>query len=143
MVLSNKSIKDLKLVNPFMEVNCQPASYDLTIEKISGNIDEFLKPNESVLVSTREFIRLPDNVAAFVKTRSSLARLGISTDFAGWVDPGFHGNLTLLMKNLGNKDVDLSKIDRFAQVIFLEVEQPTISYDGHYQNSEGIVESVL
>lgn len=143
MVLGHTLIKKLGLVIPFNEENLQPASYDISIEDITQNIDDQLLPGETVLISTKEWLNLPNNVAAFVKTRSSLARIGVSVDFAGWCDPGFKGNLTLLMKNMGKKVVDLNSLDRIGQLIFLEVIGVEDGYDGNYQNSSGIVKSVL
>lgn len=144
MVLGDTLIKKLGLVVPFNEENLQSASYDITIEETIGNIDWELKPGESILISTKEYVSLPNNVAAFVKTRSSLARLGISVgEVGGWVDPGYNGNLTLFMNNNGKKSIDLRELDRVGQLVFLEVTGVSQGYDGNYQNSKGITRSVL
>lgn len=143
MVLGNSIIRNLDIITPFNEENLQPASYDLTVGEITGNIDNELLPGEVALISTKEWVQMPDNTAGLVRTRSSLARMGLSTDFAGWIDPGYKGNITLLIKNLGKKKVDLSKIDRFAQLIFLHVAGVEEAYNGNYQESSGIVRSVL
>ena len=144
MVLGNKAIKELNLIKPFVDENCSPASYDLRVGEISGNLDDKLDPGECILIATKERVELPDNIAAMVKTRSSLARLGVNGgDIGGWVDPGFKGNLTLFVKNLGKRPIELDTLDRFAQIVFFEVKDSTTSYDGNYQDSNGVVESVL
>lgn len=143
MILGNSLIKKMGLVIPFDDEAVQPASYDISVGEITGNIDWELKPNESVLISTKEWFSLPNNVAAFVKTRSSLARLGLEVgETGGWVDPGFNGNLTLFMKNKGNKAIDLRNLDRVGQIIFLEVRGVDKGYEGNYQNSKGVTKSV-
>lgn len=149
MVLSDKSIKDLvdkvNLIENYNELNLQPASYDLTVGTIEDKFeDTILKPGESRLISTKEWFNMPTDICAFTKTRSSFARKGIETgDFAGWIDPGFHGNITLRIFNFGDRDFDLSKIETFAQIIFLKTDRETDSYNGNYQQSSGIVKSVL
>ena len=143
MVLGDSLIKELNMIEPYNDENLQAASYDLSVGSFDRNIDGWLMPKESMLVSTKEYFRLPKNIAAFVKTRSSLARMGVTVDVGGWVDPGFRGNLTLLISNLGRDPVDLSKIDRFAQIIFLEVAGVSEAYNGNYQDSNGLKRSVL
>lgn len=143
MVLGSKLIRELELVKPFKEENLQPASYDLSIGEIKKQIDGILLPNESVLISTKERVELPNNVAAFIKSRSSLARVGVSSDFGGWIDPGYRGNITLYVKNLSNRPMKISEVDRFTQIIFLEVKGVEEGYNGNYQDSNGIAESVL
>ena len=144
MVLGNQLIKQKGLVVPFNEENLQPASYDISVGEITGNIDWELKPGESVLISTKEWFSLPNDVAAFIKTRSSLARIGLEVgETGGWVDPGYNGNLTLFMKNKGKKAIDLRTLDRIGQIIFLEVSGVDKGYSGNYQNSKGITRSVL
>lgn len=143
MVLGNKKIKEHNLIEPYKEENCSPASYDLTVGEID-NVDNILKPGESCLISTQEKVMLPDNIAAFCRTRSSLARIGISAgDIGGWIDPGYKGNLTLLVANFGKRDFDLDTLDRFTQIIFLDVDSADKLYEGKYQNSDGLMTSYI
>jgi dCTP deaminase len=63
-----------------------PASY-VAIER-----DEIILPPRSfILATTMEYIRLPNNLTAFVEGRSSIGRMGLFIQNAGWVDPGFEG----------------------------------------------------
>ena len=50
-----------------------------------------LLPGQFVLATTMEYFNLPDNLTAFVEGRSSLGRMGLFIQNAGWVDPGFEG----------------------------------------------------
>jgi len=42
---------------------------------------------------------------------------------AGFVDPGFRGQLTLCLTNLGSDDIILKKNDRVVQMILHEVRE--------------------
>lgn len=149
MVLSEETIlrlvKEDNMIENFNRDHLQTASYDLTVDMIEDKYkDTILKAGEFRLISTKEIVNMPNDVAAFCKTKSSMARLGIvAGDVGCWIDPGFSGNITIAVFNLGRKDIDLSKIDSMAQIIFLEVDDYTDGYNGHYQNSNGLTESIF
>lgn len=54
-----------------------------------------IQPGEFMLATTMEYIRIPNDCAAFVHGRSSIGRLGLTVQNAGFIDPGFHGEITL------------------------------------------------
>lgn len=141
MVKGNSCIKESQIITPFNENQLQPASYDLSIGEIKGE-SKVLRPGKSVQISTKEKVDIPRNRAGICLQRSSFMRLGLITN-VGWIDPGYKGNINMRLFNLGDEIVDLRKLDTFAQLILLEVDGITCSYNGHYQNSEGIVESAL
>ena len=60
---------------------------------------------------------------------------------AGFVDPGFRGQLTLCLTNLGNDDLFIKKNERVVQMILNEVREGNMSYSGRYQDSRGAVEA--
>jgi dCTP deaminase len=53
-----------------------------------------IPPHSFLLATTMEVVRLPDNLTAFVEGRSSIGRIGLFIQNAGWVDPGFEGQIT-------------------------------------------------
>jgi len=53
--------------------------------------DFLLEPNKFVLASTQEKVSVPNHLAAFVAGRSSVGRLGLQIQNAGFVDAGFQG----------------------------------------------------
>ncbi len=76
-------------------------------------------PGEFILGSTLETINVPDDHVARVEGRSSYGRLGIIVHAtAGYIDPGFEGDITLEIQNLGNAPVKLYPEDRVCQVVF-------------------------
>ena len=61
--------------------------------------DEFvLEPNHFVLASTAESIRVPHDMAAYMEGRSSIGRLGLQIQNAGFIDAGFNVQITLELK---------------------------------------------
>lgn len=78
-----------------------------------------IHPGEFILGETLEKLKIPDNLVARVEGRSSYGRLGIIVHAtAGYIDPGFEGDITLEIQNLGNAPVKLYPEDRICQVVF-------------------------
>lgn len=101
-----------------------------------------IKPNELVLATTKERVSMPDDLAAEVLGRSSLGRLGISVhQTAGYIDPGFSGEITLELSNHGPAPVKLHSGERVCQIVFSECSSPALHpyghEDSHYQNQTG------
>jgi len=69
--------------------------------RTAGGEPFVLHPGEFVLASTFEEVRMGDDLAARLEGKSSLGRLGLVThSTAGFIDPGFHGHITLELANL-------------------------------------------
>ena len=92
---------------PFIDVRAlQP---DLT-ELLTIEDDEpfILHPGEFVLGQTLEWVELPDDLVSRLEGKSSLGRLGLLIhSTAGYVDPGWKGNLTLELSNVANLPIAL------------------------------------
>ena len=142
MVLTDKDILKNKLIENIDIDNLQAASYDLTLPE---EYRKLLKPHEVLTVHTKERINLPDNICAKTFGKSSFARLGISSgDLGGWVDPGFNGNLTLSIINHTDQFFNLAGKKTFCQIVFFKTTQSAEKiYNGHYQDSNGKVESIF
>lgn len=84
-----------------------------------------LHPGEFALGSTLEWVELPNDLVARVEGRSSLGRLAIVVHAtAGFIDPGFHGNVTLELSNLGRLPVALRPGMRICQLAFYQMTSP-------------------
>jgi len=95
--------------------------YDNYIKSERHNAEEgvVIHPGEFILGSTLETVNIPDNIVARVEGRSSYGRLGIIVHAtAGYIDPGFEGDITLEIQNLGNAPVKMYPEDRVCQVVF-------------------------
>jgi dCTP deaminase len=140
-------------VTPFEEDQVNSASYDVRVsdhwicptrdpeELHAPSIKLF--PGEVVLASTMEYVRVPRNVACDLKLKSTLGRLWINHSLAGWCDPGFEGEITLELQNLGPQPFVLEAGRRIAQLIFIAMEsEPDVAYgepgsSSHYQGQRG------
>ena len=109
---------------PYIDVRSpQP---DLT-ELLTVADDEafVLHPGEFVLGQTLEWIELPDDIVARLEGRSSLGRLGLLIhSTAGYVDPGWKGNLTLELSNVANLPISLYYGMKIGQISFLRMTSP-------------------
>lgn len=107
--------------------------------------DEFtIAPGDFVLATTLEYIRLPDNLTAFVEGRSSIGRLGLFIQNAGWVDPGFEGEITLELYNAGRYSIHLDKGTRVGQLVFARTGEDAVNpYRGKYQMQRGATGSLI
>lgn len=106
--------------------------------------DEFiLHPGDFVLGTTKERVEIPADLIAHVQGRSSLGRLAVVVHAtAGIVDPGYRGQITLELSNLGTAPVALSPGMRVSQLIFTELksaaDRPYGTERGSkYQNQDG------
>lgn len=160
------------LVTPFRSERLQPASIDLTLsdefrtpENGStiavdlGHPDTYaeltrqvnigtgegyvLHPGEFVLASTVECICLPAAIMARVEGKSSLGRLGLIVHAtAGFIDPGFEGDITLEMTNLLRVPIILRPGLPICQISFSYMNAPPDkTYEGRYQGQRGVTES--
>lgn len=97
-----------------------------------------LNPKSFVLATTKEYFKLPDNLTAFVEGRSSIGRLGLFIQNAGWVDPGFEGEITLELFNASDVPIFLESGTRVGQLVFAQLDQNALNpYRGKYQGQKG------
>lgn len=144
---------------PIADSQIQPASLDVRLgedfilhpsgEKVG--LDEFfsyvLKPGECLLANLVESFNMPDNVVARVEGKSTWARQFLTVHSAGFIDPGFRGDITLELKNDGHHNLNLVPGMAIAQVSFQWLAAPAMrpygskGLDSHYQDQRGATES--
>lgn len=157
-------------IEPWNPTALQPASYDLHIQPTfkyqimsigeSGKVDNALWiesqftdgtmtlwPDSFILLSTIETVSIDASLAAQVAGKSTWARKGLVVESAGWVDPGFTGQLTLEVKNIGRHPIILTEGDSLAQIVFVELRTRartpygTPGLGSRYQNQTGPTEA--
>jgi len=161
MILSDKSILKLMeekklIIDPLGENAIQPASVDCSIGSHFLAVDEHhmdimtldseikyrsieaneitLAPHSFILATTQEYFELPDNLTAFVEGRSSIGRMGLFIQNAGWVDPGFKGRITLELYNANSLPIKIAAGRRVCQLVFCKMDSsPSAPYRGKYQ----------
>ena len=137
---------DLRLGRSFLKIDentLDSLSLDTELPYVAIEKDEIVIPPHSFLLATTvEFIRLPPNVTAFVEGRSSIGRMGLFIQNAGWVDPGFEGTITLELFNANRLPIRLQAGRRICQIVFAFMDQGTRKpYAGKYQGQRGTVGS--
>ena len=165
MILSDKTILDMVVDNrlgiaPLEHFQIQPASVDIRLGNTFSIVEDFpdgiitmdskiayktitadryvLMPGQFVLATTMEYFKLPENLTAFVEGRSSLGRMGLFIQNAGWVDPGFEGEITLELFNANKCAIELKAGRRVGQLVFAEMDKPALHpYNGKYQGQKG------
>jgi len=108
-----------------------------------------LEPHELVLCSTREYVEIPDDLQAQVHGKSSLGRIGLLVHVtAGFIDPGFKGNITLEMYNLNKRPIILRAGKPICQLSLTALSSRAEFPYGHeklnskYQDQRGVQASL-
>lgn len=171
MILSDRKISQLiregqLSVEPLTADQIQPASIDLRLGthflKIKENqvacvsLDQpmeyeafeseevIIPPHSFLLATTVEYVKLPDHLTAFVEGRSSVGRIGLFIQNAGWVDPGFKGQITLELYNANRLPIKLISGWRICQLVFAEMDQAAAApYRGKYQGQRNATGSKI
>ena len=165
MILSDVTIMEMLKagtleISPLTEGQIQPASVDIRLGDTFSVVEDsstgiislekeikyktiqtdtyLLLPGQFVLATTMEYFALPDNLTAFVEGRSSLGRMGLFIQNAGWVDPGFRGEITLELFNANRCAIELKCGRRVGQLVFAEMDRDALHpYNGKYQGQRG------
>ena len=165
MILSDHTIREMLgsgelSISPLGEGQIQPASVDVRLGDTFSFIEDggegiitfgreiaykqvksdryLLLPGQFVLATTMEYIRLPDNLTAFVEGRSSVGRMGLFVQNAGWVDPGFEGEITLELFNANKCAIELTAGRRVGQLVFAKLDRRADDpYRGKYNGQRG------
>lgn len=100
---------------------------------VCSSIEVFpLMPNEFCLATTMEKVIMPQNTAAFVQGRSSIGRIGLTVQNAGFVDPGFEGHITLELVNESPVTIYLKPGYPIAQLVYFDTSDVKDPYHGKY-----------
>lgn len=99
------------------------------------------------LAKTREKVRLSASLCARVEGRSSIGRLGLMVHAtAGFIDPGFEGNITLELFNLSPHRIILHPGQSICQLAVSSMSSPAerpygIGRDSKYQGQTDVTSS--
>ena len=155
-MLKEKSL----VIEPITDEQIQPASVDVRLGNTFSVVEDtptgiitlnseikyktitadnyLLLPGQFVLATTMEYFELPDDLTAFVEGRSSLGRMGLFIQNAGWVDPGFKGEITLELFNANRCAIELQCGRRVGQLVFAKMDDHALNpYSGKYQGQIG------
>lgn len=140
-----------------LDTQLQPSGFDLSLESIEeylvgGAVD--FSNQERVIAETRplipdnegwyhlekgvykmvynEVVKMPLDVAAIARTRSTLLRNGAMIGTAVW-DPGYEGRSSSMLTVYNPYGLKLKKDARIAQLIFFQTGEVGKGYSGVYQ----------
>ena len=163
MVLNSEEIKERiekqRIISGFIDFGTQitPNGFDLTVEKIfeflgSGAIDfsnenretsetrelkwenDWLFLKKGVYkVRTNETLKMPLDLVAIARPRSSLSRSGVAVGSGVW-DAGFEGKSEFLLIVGNSKGFRVKKNARILQLIFFRMKKTKDGYDGVYKS---------
>ena len=91
-----------------------------------------LKPGEYYLMRTIETVNLPDDLIAYPQPRGTLHRSGVLL-LCNQVNPGYCGQLTFGLANLGKNIMEIEMGARVSHIIFEKVEGGGSRYRGQWQ----------
>lgn len=165
-MLSGRMIRQYRLskhivIEPFIEENLQPNSYDITLGEYSygfyhdinmsgwndlkdlktlfkRNVNRYkgcitIRSGQRILCHTEEFFGASSMVIPKLATRSTIARMGLDIcGSAGFGDIGYINRWTLELQNNSPFDYHLPVGTRVGQVYFEELQGDYLRYDGEY-----------
>ena len=152
-------IEEHELIKRYIDLNTQlqPSGFDLSLESIEeylggGAVD--FSNEERIIAKTKplvmnedewytvkkgvykivynEVVKMPLNIAAIARTRSTLLRNGAEVGTAVW-DPGYEGRSSSMLTVHNPKGLKLKKNARVAQLIFFYTGEVGRGYNGVYQ----------
>lgn len=133
-------------IDPYDPSKLQPSSVDVTLDprflvfrnhsralidvkvdvsdmmervEMPADVPFILHPGEFVLASTAERIAIPEDLVGRLDGKSSLGRLGLLIhSTAGFIDPGWDGNITLELSNVASLPITLYPGMKIGQISF-------------------------
>jgi dCTP deaminase len=104
-----------------------PADIAASMERVEVSPEQafVLHPGDFALGTTIERVKMPSDLVGVVDGRSSIGRLAVVVHAtAGFIDPGFEGQITLELSNIGSIAVKLYPGMRVAQIVLHQMSSP-------------------
>lgn len=125
---------DLRLGNEFRIFRIISTPYIDTMQKTENYTEKIIirdedpfiiHPNEFVLGTIKEYIKMPNDLMGVVDGRSSLGRLGVVVHAtSASINPGWEGIFVLEITNIGKMPVALYPGQRVAKLAFHMLSSP-------------------
>lgn len=168
MILSDRTLRaelaagTLVIDPPPADEAIQPASIDLHLgeqlrwgPELASTVlykrqPTHLAPGVFALAHTAEMVTIPAHLVAQLNGKSSLGRLGLAIHVtAGFIDPGFHGQITLELHNCSLSPIPLRRGMPIGQLVLMRMTEPAARPYGSaglgskYQGQTGATPSVV
>ena len=136
MILVDKDIRSRSseiFVSHFDDRNVQPISYDIHIDEIIGESDNYqtydLKPHEATMVRCQECIHVPNDLIIRKENKNSLIRLGLTVTSPVY-NPGHQTPIYIRVENVSSNIITVEKNMAIAQMMFEQLSSsPELTYD--------------
>jgi dUTP pyrophosphatase len=152
-------IETRQLITDYIDLDrqLQPSGFDLSLGELldfrgGGSVDFSnvereipqtmpLEPDEDGWYSLQqgcytivynEVVRIPLDVVALARSRSTMLRNGAAVETAVW-DPGYQGRSSSLLVVHNPHGIRLKRDARVAQLVFFRIEEVGKGYDGIFQ----------
>ena len=141
-----------------LEKQIQPSGFDLSIAEVhayagGGSVDFsneerriapttslepdadlwYTLPQGCYIIIYNEVVKMPLDLVAIARTRSTILRNGAAIETAVW-DPGYHGRSSSLLVVHNPSGIKLKRNARIAQLIFFRTDEVDEGYSGVYQH---------
>lgn len=121
----------IKCRDPFIDATREHGAYENIYkfyQETRRQIGEtfFLHPNQTIMASTLEYVKLPNNLMATIDVRSSYARLGLTMN--SFLEPGYCGCISVVLTNTSMNPIKLAVGARIFTIKFSKVSDDTPSY---------------
>lgn len=95
-------------------------------------------PLQHYLLTTKENVKMPNDLMGFCGLRSTFARLGFISPLT-IIDAGFEGTLTIGVFYGGNVPIKVPFGCRFLHVVFAQLmSEAEVPYQGQYKKQKGV-----
>jgi dCTP deaminase len=134
---------DPRYVNPASVDVCLGNSLIHIVRTTKTELKDLLQGQEIMfygdglyICHTREYIKMPLTHAAMLILKSSSGRKGLDHSHAGWIDPGFEGEVTFEFS--AHLPTTFAVGSRIAQLVYMRLTEVTENpYTGRYQGQRG------
>lgn len=121
----------IKCRDPFIDATRENDAYENIYkfyQETRRQIGEtfFLHPNQTIMASSLEYIKLPNDVAAIIDMRSSYARMGLTMNSS--LEPGYCGCVSIVLTNTSMNPIKLTVGTRLFSIKFVKVSCETPGY---------------
>ncbi len=93
-----------------------------------------LLPGHLYIAHSMEYVYMPEDVGAILIMRSSSGRRGLDHAHSGWLEPGWHGQITFELIPAVKTEYVVG--ERIAQLVFFKATTES-KYDGQYNGQLG------
>ncbi|MFH1307265.1 MAG: dUTP diphosphatase [archaeon] len=123
--MKKEGVLKVKRLSSTAELPCYALDSDLGFD-LRADESITLAPYEQKEVKTGVAIQIPDNHIGLIRDRAGIVtKMGVHTA-AGTFDPGFRGEVSIVLINFGEQTIQVEKGMRIAQMIIMPVSKVKI-----------------